>query len=35
LKLSCIGKIVAREGILIRDKHGSQRLNAHGYVHFP
>jgi thiamine-monophosphate kinase len=35
LKLSCIGKIVAREGILIRDKHGSHRLNAHGYVHFP
>ena len=35
LKLSCIGKIVAHEGILIRDKHGSHRLNAHGYVHFP
>jgi thiamine-monophosphate kinase len=34
LKLSCIGKIVAGEGILIRDKSGSHRLNAHGYVHF-
>jgi thiamine-monophosphate kinase len=34
LKLSCIGKIVARDGILIRDKSGSHKLNAHGYVHF-
>jgi thiamine-monophosphate kinase len=34
LKLSCIGKIVAGGGILIRDKTGSQNLNAHGYVHF-
>jgi thiamine-monophosphate kinase len=34
LKLSCIGKIVAGEGILIRDKGGSHQLNAHGYVHF-
>jgi len=34
LKLSCIGKIVAGEGILIRDKHGPHKLNAHGYVHF-
>jgi thiamine-monophosphate kinase len=34
LKLSCIGKIVAGEGILIRDKSGSHKLNAHGYVHF-
>jgi thiamine-monophosphate kinase len=34
LKLSCIGKIVARDGILIRDKSGSHILNAHGYVHF-
>lgn len=34
LKLSCIGKIVAGEGIMIRDKSGSQKLNAHGYVHF-
>jgi thiamine-monophosphate kinase len=34
LKLSCIGKIVAGEGILIRDKSGSSKLNANGYVHF-
>ena len=34
LKLSCIGKIVAGDGILIRDKTGSHQLNAHGYVHF-
>ena len=33
LKLSCIGKIVAGGGILIRDRHGSHKLNAHGYVH--
>ena len=34
VKLSCIGRIVAGEGILIRDKHGSHKLTAHGYVHF-
>ena len=34
LKLSCIGKIVAGEGILLRDKNNSHKLNAHGYVHF-
>jgi thiamine-monophosphate kinase len=34
LKLSCIGKVVAGDGILIRDKNGSHKLNAHGYVHF-
>jgi thiamine-monophosphate kinase len=34
LKLSCIGRIVAGDGILIRDKSGSHQLNAHGYVHF-
>jgi thiamine-monophosphate kinase len=34
LKLSCIGKITAGEGILIRDKSGSHKLNTHGYVHF-
>lgn len=34
VKLSCIGKIVAGEGIELRDKSGSQKLNAHGYVHF-
>ena len=34
LKLSCIGKITAGEGILLRDKMGSHKLNAEGYVHF-
>ncbi|HEY1716931.1 MAG TPA: thiamine-phosphate kinase [Verrucomicrobiae bacterium] len=34
LKLSCVGKIVAGDGILIRDKSGSHKLNANGYVHF-
>jgi thiamine-monophosphate kinase len=34
LKLSCIGKIFAGEGITIRGKAGSHKLDAHGYVHF-
>jgi thiamine-monophosphate kinase len=34
LKLSCIGKIVAGDGITLRDKTGAQKLNIHGYVHF-
>ena len=34
LKLSCIGKTVAGEGILLRDKYGAHKLHAHGYVHF-
>jgi hypothetical protein len=34
VKLSCIGKIVAGEGILVRDKSGSHKLTAHGYEHF-
>ncbi len=34
LKLSCIGKIVAGQGILLRDKTGFQKLTAHGYEHF-
>jgi thiamine-monophosphate kinase len=34
LKLACIGKIVAGEGILLRDKHGSHKLAAHGFEHF-
>jgi thiamine-monophosphate kinase len=34
VKLSCIGKIVSGDGILIRDKHGSHKFTAHGYVHF-
>jgi len=34
VKLSCIGKITGGGGIAIRDKTGSQRLDAHGYEHF-
>ena len=34
LKLSCIGKIVAGDGVILRDKTGAHKLNAHGYVHF-
>jgi thiamine-monophosphate kinase len=34
LKLSCIGKIVADEGIFLRDGRGLQKFNANGYVHF-
>jgi thiamine-monophosphate kinase len=34
LKLSCIGKIIAGEGITIRDKDGVRPLTAHGHVHF-
>ena len=34
LKLSCVGKIVAGESILLRDQRGVQTLSAHGYVHF-
>jgi thiamine-monophosphate kinase len=34
LKLSCIGKIVAGEGITLRDKAGALPLSAQGYVHF-
>jgi thiamine-monophosphate kinase len=34
LKLSCIGKVTAGEGIAIRDKQGLRPLAAHGYAHF-
>ncbi len=34
LRLSCIGKITAGEGITLRDKNGIQPLTADGYVHF-
>lgn len=34
VKLSCIGKIVAGEGIRLRDKTGVRPFTAHGYVHF-
>ncbi len=34
LRLSCIGKIAAGEGITIRDKDGVRPFTAHGYIHF-
>jgi thiamine-monophosphate kinase len=34
VRLTCIGKIVAREGLWLRDQHGSHKLQAQGYVHF-
>ena len=34
LKLSCIGKIIAGEGIRLRDQTGVRPLQAKGYVHF-
>jgi thiamine-monophosphate kinase len=34
LALTCIGKIKAGEGIVIRDKQGVRPLKADGYVHF-
>ncbi|HEU6447703.1 MAG TPA: thiamine-phosphate kinase [Verrucomicrobiae bacterium] len=34
VKLSCIGKIISGDEITIRDKSGSHKLTAHGYVHF-
>lgn len=34
LRLSCIGKIVAGHTLTLRDRHGAQALDLHGYVHF-
>ncbi len=34
VKLSCIGKIIAGDGIRLRDKTGIRPFTAHGYVHF-
>lgn len=34
VRLSCIGKITAHEGITLRDKSSARRLNLHGYEHF-
>lgn len=33
IKLSCIGRIIAGEGIRLRDAQGVRPLTAHGYVH--
>lgn len=34
VRLTCIGKIVAGDGILLRDRHGMHKLKAQGYAHF-
>jgi thiamine-monophosphate kinase len=34
VKLSCIGRIIAGEGMSIRDGRGLHSFNPHGYVHF-
>ena len=34
VKLSCIGRIIAGDGIRLRDKTGIRPFTAHGYVHF-
>jgi thiamine-monophosphate kinase len=34
LRLSCIGKITAEQGLKLRDKTGVRTLETHGYVHF-
>ncbi len=34
LRLSCIGKITSRRGVLLRDKSGVRPLSANGYAHF-
>jgi thiamine-monophosphate kinase len=34
LRLSCIGKITAGEGVTLRDKTGAQPFTSDGYVHF-
>jgi len=34
VKLSCIGKITAGEGIRLRDQAGVRPFTAHGYAHF-
>ena len=34
LPLKCIGKIIATEGVHLRDQRGVRPFNAHGYQHF-
>jgi len=34
LRLTCIGKIMAGEGITVRDRTGAQPFTSDGYVHF-
>jgi thiamine-monophosphate kinase len=34
VRLTCIGKITAQKGVIIRDKSGARPLTEHGYAHF-
>jgi thiamine-monophosphate kinase len=34
VRLTCIGKITAQKGVIIRDKTGPRPLTEHGYAHF-
>ncbi len=34
LRLSCIGRITTEPGLRLRDRHGLQPLDLHGYAHF-
>jgi thiamine-monophosphate kinase len=34
LRITCIGKITAEQGLRIRDKQGVRPFTGHGYVHF-
>ncbi|MGD0538588.1 MAG: thiamine-phosphate kinase [Verrucomicrobiota bacterium] len=34
VRLSCIGKITAAPGLMLRDRVGASPLNLHGYAHF-
>lgn len=34
LKLSCIGKVTAKKGLLLRNRTGNRPLDLHGYDHF-
>jgi thiamine-monophosphate kinase len=34
LKLTCVGKITAAAGLIVRDPHGTRSLDVDGYVHF-
>ncbi|MCX8109207.1 MAG: AIR synthase-related protein, partial [Verrucomicrobiae bacterium] len=34
LRLTCIGKITAERGLLIRDRRGTRPVEEHGYIHF-
>jgi len=34
VRLSCIGRITAHEGLVIRDRYGERSADEHGYTHF-